>query len=98
MWGGWLSKKAFQKEFAMHRLTFDPGQHRVLLLVLNILKMTANTKDLSPTKFFQETYLRDSFAEFPGLLSSKVLLGMRVPCKDGSRFRDRFFRLFQLAD
>ncbi len=34
VWGGWLSKKPFQKELAMHRLTFDPGQHRVLLLVL----------------------------------------------------------------
>jgi hypothetical protein len=29
-----LSKKPFQKELAMHRLTFDPGQRRVLLLVL----------------------------------------------------------------
>jgi hypothetical protein len=28
-----LSKKPFQKELAMHRLTFDPGQRRVLLLV-----------------------------------------------------------------
>ncbi len=36
MWGGWLSKKPFQKEFAMHRLTFDPGQRWVLLLVLYI--------------------------------------------------------------
>jgi hypothetical protein len=35
VWGGWLSKKAFQKEFDMHRLTFDPGQRRVLLLVIN---------------------------------------------------------------
>jgi hypothetical protein len=25
VWGGWLSKKPFQKELAMHRLTFDPG-------------------------------------------------------------------------
>jgi len=33
VWGGWLSKKPFQKELAMHRLTFDPGQCRVLLLV-----------------------------------------------------------------
>ena len=33
--GGWLSKKPFQKELAMHGLTFDPGQRRVLLLVLN---------------------------------------------------------------
>jgi hypothetical protein len=30
-----LSKKPFQKELAMHRLTFDPGQRRVLLLVHN---------------------------------------------------------------
>jgi hypothetical protein len=30
-----LSKKPFQKELAMHGLTFDPGQHRVLLLVYN---------------------------------------------------------------
>jgi hypothetical protein len=37
VWGGWLSKKAFQKEFAMHRLTFDPGQRRVLLLVYYII-------------------------------------------------------------
>jgi len=29
-----LSKKPFQKELALHRLTFDPGQRRVLLLVL----------------------------------------------------------------
>ncbi len=36
VWGGWLSKKPFQKELAMHRLTFDPGQRRVLLLVFNI--------------------------------------------------------------
>jgi hypothetical protein len=36
VWGGWLSKKAFQKEFAMHRLTFDPGQCQVLLLVTYI--------------------------------------------------------------
>jgi hypothetical protein len=34
VWGGWLSKKPFQKELAMHRLTFDPGQRRVLLLVI----------------------------------------------------------------
>jgi hypothetical protein len=33
VWGGWLSKKPFQKELAMHRLIFDPGQRRVLLLV-----------------------------------------------------------------
>jgi hypothetical protein len=33
VWGGWLSKKPFQKELAMHRLTFDPGQRQVLLLV-----------------------------------------------------------------
>jgi hypothetical protein len=33
VWGGWLNKKPFQKELAMHRLTFDPGQRRVLLLV-----------------------------------------------------------------
>jgi hypothetical protein len=33
VWGGWLSKKPFQKELAMYRLTFDPGQRRVLLLV-----------------------------------------------------------------
>ena len=33
MWDGWLSKKPFQKELAMHRLIFDPGQRRVLLLV-----------------------------------------------------------------
>jgi hypothetical protein len=32
VWGGWLSKKPFQKELAMHRLTFDPGQRQVLLL------------------------------------------------------------------
>ena len=25
--------RSFQKELAMHRLTFDPGQRRVLLLV-----------------------------------------------------------------
>jgi hypothetical protein len=36
VWGGWLSKKPFQKELPMHRLTFDPGQRRVLLLVLYI--------------------------------------------------------------
>jgi hypothetical protein len=30
-----LSKKPFQKELAMHRLTFDPRQCRVLLLVNN---------------------------------------------------------------
>jgi hypothetical protein len=36
VWGGWLSKKPFQKELAMHRLTFDPGQRRVLLLFLYI--------------------------------------------------------------
>ncbi len=35
VWGGWLSKKPFQKELVMHRLTFDPGQRRVLLLVVN---------------------------------------------------------------
>jgi hypothetical protein len=35
VWGGWLSKKPFQKELAMHRLTFDPGQRQVLLLVFN---------------------------------------------------------------
>ena len=35
MWGGWLSKKPFQKELAMHGLTFDPGQRRVLLLVIH---------------------------------------------------------------
>ncbi len=35
--GGWLSKKPFQKELAMHRLTFDPGQCRALLLVVNIM-------------------------------------------------------------
>jgi hypothetical protein len=34
--GGWLSKKPFKKELAMHWLTFDPGQRRVLLLVINI--------------------------------------------------------------
>jgi hypothetical protein len=34
VWGGWLSKKPFQKELAMHGLTFDPGQRRVLLLVM----------------------------------------------------------------
>jgi hypothetical protein len=33
VWGGCLSKKPFQKELAMHRLTFDPGQCWVLLLV-----------------------------------------------------------------
>jgi hypothetical protein len=33
VWGGWLSKKPFQKELAMHGLTFDPGQRWVLLLV-----------------------------------------------------------------
>jgi hypothetical protein len=33
VWGGWLSKKPFQKELAMHRLTFHPGQRQVLLLV-----------------------------------------------------------------
>jgi hypothetical protein len=33
VWCGWLSKKPFQKELAIHRLTFDPGQRRVLLLV-----------------------------------------------------------------
>jgi len=36
VWGGWLSKKPFQKELAMHGLTFDPGQRRVLLLVDDI--------------------------------------------------------------
>jgi len=35
VWGGWLSKKAFKKESAMHRLTFDPGQRRVLLLIFS---------------------------------------------------------------
>ena len=35
VWGGWLSKKPFQKELAMHGLTFDPGQRQVLLLVCN---------------------------------------------------------------
>jgi hypothetical protein len=34
VWGGWLSKKPFQKELAMHGLTFDPGQRLVLLLVI----------------------------------------------------------------
>jgi hypothetical protein len=29
LWGGWLSKKPFQKELAMH------GQRRVLLLVIS---------------------------------------------------------------
>jgi hypothetical protein len=38
VWGGWLSKKPFQKELAMHRLTFDPGQRRVLLLVYHKLQ------------------------------------------------------------
>jgi hypothetical protein len=37
LWGGWLSKKPFQKELAMHGLTFDPGQRRVLLLVIIIV-------------------------------------------------------------
>ncbi len=36
VWGGWLSKKPFQKELAMHGLTFDPRQCRVLLLVIYI--------------------------------------------------------------
>jgi hypothetical protein len=40
VWGGWLSKKPFQKELAMHRLTFDPGQRRVLLLVTYIKNIT----------------------------------------------------------
>ncbi len=31
-----MSKKPFQKELAMQGLTFDPGQRRVLLLVLHI--------------------------------------------------------------
>jgi len=30
-----LSKKPFKKELAMHWLSFDPGQRRVLLLVRN---------------------------------------------------------------
>jgi hypothetical protein len=42
VWGGWLSKKPFHKELAMHRLTFDPGQRRVLLLVINIIIMHAD--------------------------------------------------------
>ncbi len=37
VWGGWLSKKLFQKELAMHGLTFDPGQRRVLLLVIIVI-------------------------------------------------------------
>jgi len=41
LWGGWLSKKPFQKELAMHGLTFDPGQRRVLLLV-NTIKVFLN--------------------------------------------------------
>jgi hypothetical protein len=32
-----LSNKPFQKELAMHGLTFDPGQCRVLLLVIYII-------------------------------------------------------------
>jgi hypothetical protein len=36
VWGGWLSKEPFKKELAMHWLTFDPGQRRVLLLVITI--------------------------------------------------------------
>jgi hypothetical protein len=31
-----LSNKPFKKELAMQGLTFDPGQRRVLLLVLTI--------------------------------------------------------------
>ncbi len=41
VWGGWLSKKPFQEELAIHRLTFDPGQRRVLLLVYNKGKAVA---------------------------------------------------------
>jgi hypothetical protein len=40
VWGGWLSKKPFQKELAMHRLTFDPRQRRVLLLVVHKVTYT----------------------------------------------------------
>jgi len=40
VWGGWLSKKPFQKVLAMHGLTFDPGQCRVLLLVYTMAKIT----------------------------------------------------------
>ncbi len=50
MWGGWLSKKPFQKELAMHRLTFYPGQCRVLLLVVYIVLIICFT-DLC-CKFF----------------------------------------------
>jgi hypothetical protein len=32
-----LSNKPFKKELAMQGLTFDPGQRRVLLLVIIIL-------------------------------------------------------------
>jgi hypothetical protein len=42
VWGGWLSKKLFQKELAMHRLIFDPGQCRVLLLVQNKIENESN--------------------------------------------------------
>jgi hypothetical protein len=41
-----LSKKPFQKELAMHRLTFDPGQRRVLLLVDIIFAMKKVSVDL----------------------------------------------------
>ncbi len=44
VWGGWLSKKPFQKELAMHGLTFDPGQRRVLLLVKTKLTWKLFTK------------------------------------------------------
>ncbi len=43
MWGRWLSKKPFQNELAMHRLTFDPRQRRVLLLVSNKGKLVVTT-------------------------------------------------------
>jgi hypothetical protein len=45
VWGGWLSKKPFQKGLAMHGLTFDPGQRRVLLLVNSSYK-TGNNQPL----------------------------------------------------
>jgi hypothetical protein len=56
VWGGWLSKKPFQKELAMHWLTFDPGQRRVLLLV------SAKTQKYigSLSQFYETFYSRKS--------------------------------------